>query len=162
MEHPVVRISYQWNKQQTCLINSNNVTTDNTAEPLTWNKSTRSPSRWGVWYCYCVVLRWCEAMSMWNGASNGPFVHPPHIWVNMEQQRWNDIDRGKPNDSEKKLSPCHFVHHKGLPWARTRASAVSSRRLTPWPMARPRRGVRPFSHWGDATAIRSRKKSSAL
>jgi hypothetical protein len=30
----------------------------------------------------------------------------------MWSPRWNDIDRGKPKDSEKNLSPCHFVHHK--------------------------------------------------
>jgi hypothetical protein len=27
-------------------------------------------------------------------------------------QRWNDVDRLKPNDSEKILSQCHFVDHK--------------------------------------------------
>jgi hypothetical protein len=27
-------------------------------------------------------------------------------------RRWNDIDRGKPKNSEKNLSQCHFVHHK--------------------------------------------------
>jgi hypothetical protein len=26
--------------------------------------------------------------------------------------RWNDIYRGKPKNSEKNLSQCHFVHHK--------------------------------------------------
>jgi hypothetical protein len=30
----------------------------------------------------------------------------------MWSPRWNDIDRGKPTDSEKNLSRCHFVHHK--------------------------------------------------
>jgi hypothetical protein len=51
-------------------------------------------------------------MSLWNWASNGPFVHPPDdTWVNMEP-RWNDTDRGKPKDSEKNLSQCHFVHNK--------------------------------------------------
>jgi hypothetical protein len=25
---------------------------------------------------------------------------------------WNDIDRKKPKNSEKKLSQCHFVYHK--------------------------------------------------
>jgi hypothetical protein len=25
---------------------------------------------------------------------------------------WNDIGRGKPKNSEKNLSQCHFVHHK--------------------------------------------------
>jgi hypothetical protein len=44
-------------------------------------------------------------------AANGSFVHPPvDTWVNMEQ-RWNDIDSGKPKDSEKNLSQSHFVHH---------------------------------------------------
>jgi hypothetical protein len=28
------------------------------------------------------------------------------------QPRWNDIDRGKPKNSERNLSQCHFVHHK--------------------------------------------------
>jgi hypothetical protein len=26
--------------------------------------------------------------------------------------RWNEIDRGKPKYTEKKLCQCHFVHHK--------------------------------------------------
>jgi hypothetical protein len=51
-------------------------------------------------------------MSLWNWASNRPFVHPPDdIRVNTEQW-WNDTDRGKLKDSEKNLSQCHFVHHK--------------------------------------------------
>jgi hypothetical protein len=29
-----------------------------------------------------------------------------------EERWWNDIDRGKPKNSEKNLSQCHFVHHK--------------------------------------------------
>jgi hypothetical protein len=33
------------------------------------------------------------------------------IFLVMEQ-RWNEIDRGKPTYLEKNLSPCHFVHHK--------------------------------------------------
>jgi hypothetical protein len=28
------------------------------------------------------------------------------------EHRWNEIDRGKPKNSEKNLSQCHFVHHK--------------------------------------------------
>jgi hypothetical protein len=28
------------------------------------------------------------------------------------EQRWNDIDRGKPKNWEKNLSQCYFVHHK--------------------------------------------------
>jgi hypothetical protein len=41
----------------------------------------------------------------------GPLSNPPIIWVNMKQ-RWNDMDRGKPKNSEKNLSECHFVHYK--------------------------------------------------
>jgi hypothetical protein len=68
-----------------------------------------------------LLLRWDEIMSLWNWASNGPFVHPAddiYIWVNMDQ-RWNDIDRGKSKDSEKNLSDCHFVHQKShMKWPR--------------------------------------------
>jgi hypothetical protein len=28
------------------------------------------------------------------------------------EHRWNEIDRGKPKNSGKTLSQCHFVHHK--------------------------------------------------
>jgi hypothetical protein len=36
---------------------------------------------------------------------------PQMIWVWRETVEWY-IDRGKPNNSEKNLSQCHFVHHK--------------------------------------------------
>jgi hypothetical protein len=67
----------------------------------------------GNMFCeFLLLLRWGENVSLWNWASNGPFVHPPDdISVNMEQQ-WNDNDRGKPKNSEKNLSQCHFVHHR--------------------------------------------------
>jgi hypothetical protein len=48
-----------------------------------------------------LLLRWGESVSLWNWASNGPFVHlPDDIWLDVEQ-RWNDTDRGKQKDSEK-------------------------------------------------------------
>jgi hypothetical protein len=28
------------------------------------------------------------------------------------ENRWNEIDRGKPKNSGKNLSQCYFVHHK--------------------------------------------------
>jgi hypothetical protein len=43
--------------------------------------------------------------------TNGHFVHPLDIRVNMKQL-WDDIGRRKPKASEKDLSQCHFVHHK--------------------------------------------------
>jgi hypothetical protein len=30
----------------------------------------------------------------------------------LMEQRWNELDRGKPKYSEQDLSQCHFVHHK--------------------------------------------------
>jgi hypothetical protein len=30
----------------------------------------------------------------------------------VREHRWNDIDRGKPKYSGKKLYQCYFVHHK--------------------------------------------------
>jgi hypothetical protein len=46
--------------------------------------------------------------------------------------------QGKPKYSGENLPQCHFVLHKShLPWARTRASALGSQRLTAWALARP-------------------------
>jgi hypothetical protein len=33
-------------------------------------------------------------------------------WYEFGERRWNDIGRVIPNNSEKNLSQCHFVHHK--------------------------------------------------
>jgi hypothetical protein len=33
------------------------------------------------------------------------------LFLVMKHQ-WNEIDRGKPKNSEKNLSQCHCVHHK--------------------------------------------------
>jgi hypothetical protein len=33
-------------------------------------------------------------------------------WYEFGERRWNDIDRGKPKNSEKNLSQYHCVHHK--------------------------------------------------
>jgi hypothetical protein len=56
-------------------------------------------------------------MSMgWNYVSE---LRPPTgllFILNMiyghEETRWNDIDRGKPKNSEETLSQCYFIHHK--------------------------------------------------
>jgi hypothetical protein len=49
---------------------------------------------------YIVLLRWGETMSLWNWASNGPFVHSPRQYMSEYRQQWN-IDREKSNESEK-------------------------------------------------------------
>jgi hypothetical protein len=47
-----------------------------------------------------------------EGSTNRPVVYPPNDKrVNM-RQRWNDIDRGEPKNSEKNLSQWHFILHK--------------------------------------------------
>jgi hypothetical protein len=33
-------------------------------------------------------------------------------FLHVMEHRWNEIDRGKPKYSGKKLSQWHFVHHK--------------------------------------------------
>jgi len=33
-------------------------------------------------------------------------------WYEFGERRWNDILTGKPKNSEKNLSQCHFFHHK--------------------------------------------------
>jgi hypothetical protein len=38
----------------------------------------------------------------------------PQMTYEYGERRWNDVDRGKPMNSEKNqknLSQCHFVHH---------------------------------------------------
>jgi hypothetical protein len=88
-----------------------------------------------------VIIKWNLLLSLLRKvrlcgttASNVPFVHPSSddTWVNMEQ-RWNDIDRGKPKDSEKNRSQCHFVHQK----FHIDCPDSEARRLKSWTVARP-------------------------
>jgi hypothetical protein len=58
----------------------------------------------------------------------------PQMVYDYGQPWWNDTDRVKPENSRKNLSQCQSVSH-GLTHARTRASAVRSRRVTAWAMA---------------------------
>jgi hypothetical protein len=60
---------------------------------------------------------------------------PQMIWVWRATVEWY-IDRGKPKNSEKNLSQCHFFPPQ-IPHGLTRTSAVIGRRLTTWPMVRP-------------------------
>jgi hypothetical protein len=63
---------------------------------------------------------------------------PYHTWVNMEQRR-NDTDKGKPENSEKTvLMPlCPPQIPRELTWARTQDLAVWSWPLAAWAVARP-------------------------
>jgi hypothetical protein len=84
------------------------------------------------------LLLHCDAARLClygTAAATGP-------WVNMEQQ-WNNVDIGKPKTRRetypRPLCPPQIPH--GLPWARSRASAVRSRRLNAWAVARSVRHV---------------------
>jgi hypothetical protein len=83
-----------------------------------------------------------------NNKINLPFVAVPagsrgkwrvqlYQWTQMEQ-RWNDT--GEPRRTrEKNLSQRHFFHKFHMDWreGKPMSSAVRSRRLTAWAMARP-------------------------
>jgi hypothetical protein len=99
-----------------------------------------------TWFIAVIIIIIIIVTMGWDclygtAADNGPIVHPKvDAWVNMEQ-RWNDIDRGKPKNSREKslpvpLCPPQIPHW--LPWARTTASAVKRQRLTVCAMARPK------------------------
>jgi hypothetical protein len=34
------------------------------------------------------------------------------LFLQVTEQQWNEIDRGKQKYSGENLSECHFVHHK--------------------------------------------------
>jgi hypothetical protein len=45
-----------------------------------------------------------------NAATKELIVHPQMIYEYGAQQK--DLDREKPKKAERKLSQCHFAHHK--------------------------------------------------
>jgi hypothetical protein len=45
-----------------------------------------------------------ERLCVCTEASNGPIVHPPEYIYEYGEPRWNDIDSGKPKNSERNLS----------------------------------------------------------
>jgi hypothetical protein len=54
---------------------------------------------------------------LWTVATNGPIVYP-QVTYDYGEPQWNDIDRGKPKNSEKNLSQSHFIHDKShIDWA---------------------------------------------
>jgi hypothetical protein len=46
-----------------------------------------------------------------NCGSQQAYCSSPRLHTSMEH-RYNDTDRGKPNNSEKTCPVCHSVHHK--------------------------------------------------
>jgi hypothetical protein len=72
---------------------------------------------------FYILVMGVRLMSHWTAtAFTGLFFVPGWGWMGewtiilnfskMWSPQWNDIDRGKPKDSEKNLSQCHFFHHK--------------------------------------------------
>jgi hypothetical protein len=50
-------------------------------------------------------------LRLWTSTTNGTIVHPQVIYEYGEPW-WDDIDGGKPKNSDKNLSQRHSVHHK--------------------------------------------------
>jgi hypothetical protein len=84
-------------------------------------------------------MGWGETGSTWYcGHCLGSYTSPGWevVMIVVQSVEWELV--GEPEVLGEYLSQCHFVHHNShLTWARTRASAVGSRRLTVWAMARP-------------------------
>jgi hypothetical protein len=49
-------------------------------------------------------------LCFWTADTNGPIIQPR--WYEYGEPWCNAIDRGKPDNSEKNLPQCHYVHHK--------------------------------------------------
>jgi hypothetical protein len=47
-----------------------------------------------------------------TAATSGPIVISPDDDMSMEPWWIDDTDKGKPKNSVKNLSHCHFIHHK--------------------------------------------------
>jgi hypothetical protein len=60
---------------------------------------------------FSVFIFYGVRQRLWTAATTGHIVHPPDD-MSFGEQRWNDIDRGKPKNSGKNPSHCHSVHHK--------------------------------------------------
>jgi hypothetical protein len=107
--------------------------------------------------CYCLVLRKTGTMSTYvhSPILNFMKIHPAttcapdDIWW-VWSSRWNENWQGKPRSTLWKPAPVLFrlpqIPHD-LNWARTRADAVGSWRLTAWAMARPSRTVLAVIGW---------------
>jgi hypothetical protein len=59
----------------------------------------------------CCSCRWRETTSL-NCGHQLAYCSSPWWYMGMECHDSNDTVRGKPNNSEKNLSQCQFVHHK--------------------------------------------------
>jgi hypothetical protein len=64
---------------------------------------------WSWWIC-CCSCRWGETVSEMRPSTGLMFI--PQIIYEYGEIRWKGIDRGKPKNSERNLSQCHFVHDK--------------------------------------------------
>jgi hypothetical protein len=88
--------------------------------------------------CSC---RWVETMSL-NCGHGWAYCSFPRCYMSVERHGGMILTGGKPRNSERNLSQCHFVHKKiphGLNWARTTDFAGRGRLLTACTVVRPRK-----------------------
>jgi hypothetical protein len=95
-----------------------------------------------IYPCFCsqFLVSWggVRLCPIGTSTTNWPIVPAPDVrW--MWSSQWNQNWQGKQKYSEKPTPVPLYQPQipRDLTWARTRAAAVGSRRLTAWAMARP-------------------------